>query len=287
MRSPPAGIAAQYASNGDTLALALKITRPDTTVYGFTSADRDATISSVLYKANPGLDVSSVELSAGLNVDNLELTTLHDGTVFTTAEVLEKRWHNSTFLMFVYNWANLADGTDPILAGVLGEVELRRNTVWAELRGLQQFLQQPVGAVSSKTCRYRLGVNNGADSRCPVNLASFTVTGTVTGVTSNQVFTDTARTEADGWFDEGLLTWTSGPNAGLVTRVKTFASDAFTLAQSMLGTVAIGHTYSVSAGCRKRFTEDCKTKFNVALDFGGEPHRPKLNDLIKTAEPAV
>lgn len=287
MKTLPAGLATLAASPAHTWATALKITRPDATVYGFTSADRDATISSVLYKANPGLDATSIVLSAGLNVDNLELTTLDDGTVFTKADVLGRRWHNSAFTIFRYNWANVADGIDTLLSGVLGEVELRRNTVWAELRGLQQFLQQPVGQVSSKTCRNRLGVNNGLDSRCSVALGPFTATGTVTAVTSNQVFTDSAQAQAAGYFDEGLLTWTSGPNSGLVVRVKTFAAGVFTLALPALGTVAIGHTFSVVAGCRKRLAEDCITKFNNVLQFNGEPHRPKLNDLIKTVEPSA
>jgi uncharacterized phage protein (TIGR02218 family) len=287
MKTLPSGLATMAAQRTTTWATALKITRPDATVYGFTSADRDATISSVLYKANPGLDATSIALSAGLNVDNLELTTLDDGTVFTKADVLGRRWHNSAFVLFRYNWANVADGIDTLLAGVVGEVELRRNTVWAELRGLQQYLQQPVGQASSKTCRNRLGVNNGRDSICTVTLASYTVTGSVTSVVSNQVFTDSTRAEAAGYFDEGLLTWTSGPNNGLVSRVKTFTAGAFTLALPMLGTVAVGHTYSVVAGCRKRLAEDCIAKFNQVLQFNGEPHRPKINDLIKTVEPSA
>jgi hypothetical protein len=51
----------------------------------------------------------------------------------------------------------------------------------------------------------------------------------------------------------------------------------------MLRTVAIGDTYSVHAGCTKRFTEDCTTKFANALNFQGEPHVPTVDEL--TAAP--
>jgi uncharacterized phage protein (TIGR02218 family) len=287
MKSLPSGLAAMAAQTVTTWATALKITRPDAVVYGFTSADRDATISSVVYKAHPGLDVTSIAHSLGLNVDNLELTTLDDETVFTRIDVLGGRWRNSSFTLFRYDWANVANGIDTLLSGVIGDVELRRGTVWAELRGLQQYLQQPVGQASSKTCRNRLGVNNGRDSICTVTLASYTVTGSVTSVVSNQVFTDSTRAEATGYFDEGLLTWTSGPNNGLVRRVKLFAAGQFTMVLPELGTVAVGHTYSVVAGCRKRLAEDCVAKFNNVLQFNGEPHRPKINDLIKTVEPSA
>lgn len=53
-------IIAHYQSGAQRLATAIKITRPDSTVYGFTSADADVTISAVEYKALPGLDVSSL-----------------------------------------------------------------------------------------------------------------------------------------------------------------------------------------------------------------------------------
>ena len=148
------------------------------------------------------------------------------------------------------------------------------------LRGLQHYLQQPVGSVSTKTCRTRLG-----SALCGVTLASFTVTGTLTGVTSQQAFTDTARAEADDYFAEGVLTWTGGSNAGLSYRVRAYASDTFTLAVPPVLPVQVGDTYSVRAGCRKRLDEDCITKFDNALNFQGEPHRPTVDDITETPEP--
>jgi hypothetical protein len=45
----------------------------------------------------------------------------------------------------------------------------------------------------------------------------------------------------------------------------------------------VGDTYEAIAGCRKRFEEDCQTKWNNELNFGGEPHRRGVNVL--TAAP--
>ena len=39
-------------------------------------------------------------------------------------------------------------------------------------------------------------------------------------------------------------------------------------------TVAAGNTYSLVAGCTKRFTEDCGTKFNNKVNHRGYPHLP-------------
>lgn len=185
MNTPPEPLAAHVASGTTTLADLLKITRKDGEVFAFTSALDDVTISGVLYKSAQGLNITTIEASAGLNVDNLELSTLDDGTVFNRLDVLSGRWRNADFVISRYNWASPTDGLWVRMVGTLGEVRMHRGYITAELRGLQQFLQQPIGSVSSKTCRARLG-----DSLCGVSLAGYTTSGTVNLFTNNQSFSD-------------------------------------------------------------------------------------------------
>lgn len=283
MRVIPVALAASIATKQSKLADGLVITRTDQVSYGFTSHDQNDTIQGIVYKANPGLMATDIVIAASAAVGNLELTTLHDGTLFTTADILGGVWRNAAFSLFRYNWASISDGIEVLLAGTLGEFEIRRNSVIAELRDLRQYLQQSVGDSSSKNCRARLG-----DARCKKDLTAFTYTGAVTAVTSNQVFTDASRVEADDWFGEGELTFLAGPNAGISAKVKTFiAGGTFTLALPVLGAVAVGNTYRVIAGCRKRLEEDCLTKYNNILNFIGEPHRKGLNDLTKSVIPNV
>lgn len=275
----PAGLLSNYQSDSPTVAWAIKITRTDDEVYGWTSADRDATIDAVIYESAPGLSVASFASSAGLAVDNSELTVLADDTIITRADILAGRWNNAAYLLFKYDWTDVSAGEEVISAGFLGELHPRSGAYVAELRALQQYLQQPVGAASTKTCRARLG-----DSMCMVDLGGWTETGTITGVTSKQVFTDSSRTEADDYFGEGILTWTAGLNTGLSQKVKTYASDTFTLSLPMIFDVQIGDTYSVIAGCRKRLDEDCAAKFSNELNFQGEPHRPTVDELTSSPE---
>lgn len=275
----PAGLLSNYQSDSPTVAWAIKITRTDDAVYGWTSADRDATIDAVIYESAPGLSVASFASSAGLAVDNSELTVLADDTIITRADILAGRWNNAAYLLFKYDWTDVSAGEEVISAGFLGELHPRSGAYVAELRALQQYLQQPVGAASTKTCRARLG-----DAMCMVDLGGWTETGTITSVTSKQVFTDSSRTEADDYFGEGILTWTAGLNTGLSQKVKTYASDTFTLSLPMIFDVQIGDTYSVIAGCRKRLDEDCAAKFSNELNFQGEPHRPTVDELTSSPE---
>jgi len=279
----PVNLQAAYDSRAAVIAYALKIVRKDAAVYGWTSADVDATLDGVDYVAAPGLDVQSWVSSAGLAVDATELTVTTDETIITRADVLAGRWNGAAFTLYRYNVQAPADGAEALGAGILGELQPRRGVYVAELRGLQQYLQQPVGAPSTKTCRARLG-----DAKCGVNLAGYTVTGTVDGVTSSQVFADSTRAEAADYYTAGLITWTSGLNLGLTAQVKTFgAGGDFTLSVPMLQAVQVGDTYSLIAGCTKRFDEDCVAKFSNALNFQGEPHRPTVDDLTSAPEPSA
>lgn len=274
----PTALAAHIALGSTTLAYALKITRGDSTVFAFTSAQDNAVIAGVPYLSTPGLAVSSIVLDSSAAVDNLELTALDDGTVFTRPDVFGGLWRNAAFVIYRYNYANIADGVETLMAGTLGEVRYMRNSLTVELRGLQQYLQQPIGSLSSATCRARLG-----DSLCTVALGPYTVTGVaVTSVTSNQVFTASSLAQAADYFGEGKLTWTSGLNVGLQQKVKTHASGGvLTLSLAMFQTVAVGDQFTIIAGCRKRLAEDCYTKFNNVVNFQGEPHLPGIDALVK------
>lgn len=183
MKTLPALLNIHMQGGSTTLADLLKITRKDGAVYAFTSAGDDVTIDGVLYLATQGLDISSIEVSAGLAVDNLELTTLDDGTTFSQFDVLAGKWNNADFVISRYNWQTPTDGVEVRMVGTIGQVRMLRGSVVAELRGLQQALQQPIGSITSKTCRARLG-----DAMCRVVTSLWTVRGVVTSSTGTQTF---------------------------------------------------------------------------------------------------
>lgn len=167
---PSTALTTHMALGTTTIAHAIKITREDAAVFGYTSHVADAVISAVTYSASPGLNITDIVIAANADVGNLEMTVLHDGTLFSMKDIRNGVWRNAAFTIFRYNFSNLADGIDTLLAGTFGEPQIRQNNVVVELRDLRQYLQQSVGSASSKTCRYRLGLNNGITSRCPVRV---------------------------------------------------------------------------------------------------------------------
>lgn len=269
------------SSGGITLAVGLKIVRRDGLTLGFTSHDRDRTVGGQLYSAGPGVNVSNLVNSEGFNVDNLELTTLDDGTVFDPADVFNGLWVNAAFSILRYNWVT-GVLVEQLMAGTIGETSIRRSVIVVELRGLQQFLQQPIGSVSTKTCRARLG-----DARCAVDLAPHTFTAAVTSVTSQVLFAATSLTQAADYFGEGLLEWLTGDNAGMRVKVRAHATGGvITQALPTFRAIQVGDTFRVIAGCRKRL-EDCRDKFSNVRRMVAEPHRPPVDQLTKPPRPSV
>lgn len=295
MKSIPSALQAHYDTGSTTVSHAMIIARPDGALYGFTSNDKSFTMdvtswgfssSALVFDAKQGLDASTIVTTIGLNVDNMELTTLDDGSLFNRDQILGGLWRMSRFLIFRYRWdiasPTVANDCEALLGGWFGEVTLNVNTIKIELRGLAQLLQQPVGIVSTKTCRSRLGaVGTG---QCNKDLTGFSRSLTVTTFTDKQNFVASADTQVADYYGEGIVTWLTGQNAGLSQKVRTSAAGgSFTLVLPMVLPVAIGDTFTALAGCRKRLTEDCKTKFNNAINFQGEPHRPLTDALLKRA----
>lgn len=108
----------------------------------------------------------------------------------------------------------------------------------------------------------------------------YSQTGTVSSVTSNRVFEDDSLQQADGWWDYGKVTWLTGNNAGLSMEVRTFAvsgspdAGVITLFLPMIQEIQTGDTYTITVGCRKRFSTDCISKFGNSDNFRGFPHIP-------------
>lgn len=280
----PSPLDAHYLLPATSLAIGMLVMRGDGVNIGFTSTDKSVTIDSVLFQNDPGLDVTAIVTTAGFEVGNLQINTLDDGTVFVKSELLGGLWRNAGFYLFQYNFENPPaglNGTKPLLAGNFGEVTFGVGDITIELRDLRQYLQQDVGSVSQKTCRYRFG-----DAKCGLSIAGppFKVTDTITSVTApgNRIFASSGLAAyPEDYFGDGLIKFTSGPCTGQEFKIKEFNTGTGQITLILFTFAALGtsNAFEITAGCRLRFDEDCKIKFGNELNFGGEPHRRGVNNL--------
>jgi len=269
--------ALQAHLNGEltTLAYLVKISRKDGITKGFTTHDQDLTVDGLTYKADGALTPSAIESRAGLAVDNLEVTGILDSEEISDADIDSGFYDFARIDVYACNWADLSQGTVQLRRGWLGQVTRADTHYVAELRGLHDLLQRPIGETYTPECRFNLG-----DTNCGVSLTASN--GTVTSVTDNATFTDTTQTAATGVFAYGKLTWLTGANAGQSMDVKAWDNDThqFTLWLPMPRAIQTGDTYSVVSGCDKRFTT-CKNKFLNGANFGGFPYVPGVGNIMQ------
>lgn len=83
-----------------------------------------------------------------------------------------------------------------------------------------------------------------------------------------------------GYFAYGKVKWLTGANAGYSMEVRSFAPGAVTIVLPMEYPIAIGDTYTITAGCDKQFGT-CKNRWNNVVNFRGEPYIPGIDTVIR------
>lgn len=280
MKQASAQLAAHLAGPVTTLATCWEITRRDGQIFRFTDHDRDIEVAGALYAARFGHARSAIASDASMAVDNLDVEGIIDAESLRAEELRAGLFDHAGVRIFLVNWAAPGMGILRLRRGWLGEVVLTDTGQFrTELRGLTQALQQQIGALYTPECRADLG-----DARCKVDLAALTVTGSVTAVAARSVFLcaiSDPDPQPDGWYDGGLLTWSSGANAGLSLEVQHWEAGQgrITLYLPPGYPIAPADSFSLAPGCDKRFAT-CKAKFSNTLNFRGEPHVPGLDALM-------
>ena len=278
MRAIPSALQDKLDSGVTTLCRCWLIARNDGVTQGFTDHDENVPLGTVTCLAGSGLSASEATQQLGLAVDSSELSGALSSETLNEDDLAAGRYDAAAVELWLVDWS------DPSLSvllakGSLGEVKREGSAFTAELRGLSDRLQQDSGRLFTTTCSADLG-----DARCRIDLSdpAFRGSGVVSEVLATSRFAASGLDAfADGWFAAGKLTFTGGANAGLAVEVKTHnkgASVTFDLWQVMPQAVAVGDTFTVTAGCDKRF-QTCHDKFDNVVNFRGFPHIPG-NDFV-------
>ncbi len=278
MKTLSSALNAHLQQEVTTLALCWKLTRTDSVVMGFTTADRDIVLDGVTYQASTGFAPGDLESNAQMEDDRLLLEGLLHTEAITDQDVTAGVYDFADIEIFMVNYMDLTQGKVVLRTGIFGEVTYENNQFSVEIHGKSHQMNRTIGQLYSPLCRAELG-----DSACGVALAGYTRTGTVTQVLDAQTLEDTALTDVSGFFDFGVVTFTSGANQGKSMEVRRYINDAssprFTLALPMPEPVQVGDGYSIVAGCDKKIAT-CKARFNNILNFRGEPHVPGMDRML-------
>lgn len=284
MKSIPIAFKGHLALDATSWTLLMKVVCKDGTILGFTLLDESLTYNdgggALLYRADQGFTPERLATTADLGVDNTDLEGWYALDGVTEQRIRAGLFDKAEVWIYRVNFMDLSMGHEIWNYGTLGESRFSETGWVTEFRSLKQQLKQTLCQLYSLTCRARFGSKPigtvGAEftERKPCNKDMVWASGAVTSVASSKrVFTDTSRSEADGYFQPGVIKWLTGSNAGAQIEVYTFASDQFTLLLPMPYAIQVGDTYQVRQDC-DHTAAMCKARFNNLLNFRGEPFVP-------------
>lgn len=269
-----ADLEAHLQSGLTTLCRAWVISRTDGVRFGFTDHDCALSFDGMTFKADTGLSALALTQSTGLSIDNTEaIGALSDASV-TEEDIDAGRFDSAEVQSWLVNWAD-TDARWLQFRGYIGEIRRAGGAFQAELRGLTEALNRPLGRVYQKPCTAVLG-----DGACGFDLSTpgYSTDVAPEAILDARRFTWAALDGFDtGWFERGRLDVLDGPAAGLWGVIKfdrsTSEGRVIELWEPVRGRIGAGDRVRLTAGCDRRF-ETCRFKFNNLLNFQGFPDVP-------------
>ncbi|EPX81949.1 DUF2163 domain-containing protein [Salipiger mucosus] len=263
------------ASGLTTVARCWAVTRRDGQRFGFTDHDVDLVFDGLAFRADTGLSAMSLQQATGLSVDNTEAMGALSDAAMSEADIEAGRFDGAEVVSWLVNWADVSQ-RKLMFRGTIGEIRRAGGAFHAELRGLTEALNRPLGRVFQKPCTAVLGdASCGADQTEP----GYFHEGPVQEVTEGLAFRFGPLPGFDAeWFQRGRLEVLSGAAAGLTGQIKRDRTEDGTrfieLWTPLRASVAAGDVVRITAGCDKRF-ETCRLKFNNVLNYRGFPDIPE------------
>lgn len=274
------GFRAHVAQGLTTLCHCWAITRADGVRYGFTDHDCALSFEGVTFKADTGLSAMALQQSTGLSVDNTEAIGALSDAAIREDDIEAGRFDGAEVRAWLVNWADVSVRWLQF-RGSLGEMRRNNGQFNAELRGLTDDLNRPLGRVIQKPCTAVLG-----DGDCAFDLTEpgYFTDLAVEDMGDGRVYRWTNLTEFESeWFARGRMTVLDGAAEGLWGMIKRDWFDGsarvIELWEPIRGGVAVGDTVRLLAGCDKRF-DTCRLKFNNLLNFQGFPDIPSEDWLM-------
>jgi uncharacterized phage protein (TIGR02218 family) len=255
----------------------------------YTSMDQDISWAGYNWNSNDLLiKRGRIIQSIGLEVDELEITVFPrenanlagvpwiqavrngvlDGAILHLARI---------FYDGSWNTANQIGGIDLFRGNVSDIDPIGRSSAVIAVKNLYELLNVPWPRfVYQAPCMWRL-----YDAGCGANKAAFTVSGTVSGNGNNTISFNTNLPQANNYFDQGVIAFTSGNLSGVRRTVKSFAANGniITVISPLSSSPTNGVGFNAYPGC-DHTEATCNNTFNNHENFRGCP-------FIPTAETGV
>jgi uncharacterized phage protein (TIGR02218 family) len=211
------GLADHLALGATTVCHAWALERADGVVMGFTDHDGDLAFEGIRFLAGTGLTAGALQQVTGLAVDNAEVAGALSDAGIREADIRAGRFDGAEVRLWLVNWADVGQRMLRF-RGSLGEVVQQDGAFRAELRGLTEALNRPMGRIIQPGCDAVLG-----DARCRVDLTGpdWHAEVTVEALREGRILATSPVSRAEGWFRRGTATFLDGAAAGVSLTIKS------------------------------------------------------------------
>lgn len=239
-----------------------------------TDYPRDLIMSGSTYRSDNGYQFTGSQSGTTMAAGVMDLDGIATITGISRDQIASGVFDSARLYVFATSHRAPVEDEEPIGAAILGRTTLEDARYRVEMMALVDALNQSVGRSYAASCDKVFGGQTYAG--CKVDLGPITVTGAITHVTDGARFRDSARTEDADWFGLGTIHFTTGDNVGLKPlEIKDYAANGtIETYEPAYYPVQVGDEYVMIPGCRKRWQQDCKTKWDNVLNFGGFPRVP-------------
>jgi len=269
MRNIDPDLQAHLETGTTTLCHCWRVTRRDGIAFGFTDHDRALEFDQTVFEPETGASGAAVASTADLSVDNSAIDGALRSDRLSAEDLLAGRYDGASVEIWRVNWAS-PDQRLLLKQGIIGDVKREGDGFTAEIRGLSHALDQSSGRVYQRHCDAIVG-----DARCGVELdqAVYKGVGAVADLIDEQRFIASGLAAfEDGWFAHGVLTWTSGANAGARVHVKSHGVAAGGASIALWipagATISVDDAFTITAGCDRRY-QTCTDKYSNLINFRG------------------
>ncbi len=248
--------------------------RKDGTIMGFTDHDGPLTFDGITFRADTGLSALAIQQSTGLSVDNTEALGALSDVSIREEDIEAGRYDGAEIRAWLVNWQDVRQ-RHLQFRGTIGELRRSGGAFEAELRGLTEALNRPLGRVYQKPCSAVLG-----DEACRFKVDTLGYSKELVAVEIIERrafrFAEFGGFDAD-WFQHGRLIVKSGSALGLSGLVKRDyvegAERIIELWHPLRADVRVGDLLRLESGCDKRAVT-CRLKFQNFYNFQGFPDIP-------------
>jgi uncharacterized phage protein (TIGR02218 family) len=250
--------------------------------YYWTTANKTLQVGGINYEPFPGQSTSGIEESSDLGVSVTDFIISNSGNSF--ADVIEgsgMEFGDLTVKRVFVDTPGL--GSYGIYKGRIGDYTYNRAGVKGQARNAWNSADTDWPPYTYMDgCAWRFG-----SVGCGFDISSVTVSSIVVGSVSadnRNIYADNTSgffTTRNDFYDRGRVTFVTGANSGQQRAIYLQgANGLIALYASMPARIAPGDIFTITPGCRKRFVDDCVSKYNNSSSFLGFPWMPVQDSLF-------